>query len=250
MNPSQPIFSPESLDWTQFQSMSDDDGLRLAVDMAPTTTQKNSMSAHKGNNEIIWNISRLFCQQHISEFIISQYSEATLNHYSYAIYPSTLSPKEYQSLCYLLHKAGYGQELMKIDTLIPRFHNIPLSLSRDAEGLISFRIKDQVGVTQLDCRNFADMKRLFIDRDGTRIMISAFFYFLDLRELLSTTKRPRGQTIPRFLKVFASPTLNNLYYAFFLQLTHAGRLLLLENGLNWDNITLEQIIERVNDSSR
>lgn len=239
-----------NLDWTQLQRGLQSDEVRQAVDLAPTTTQKASMQAHRANNEIIWNIARLFCQQHIESFLISKHSEHVVNHYIDYIADNTLSASEYQTLSYLLSKLSNRSEvarsfILQIYEFQPTFCGIPFKVSTDAEGTIHFAVKDSMGTASLEARNFADMRRIFNAQDGMRIMVAAFFYFLDLRELLSQNKRPRGQTIPRFLKVFASPTLNNLFYSFFAQMSHAARTLLIENGLEWDNVTLDQILERV-----
>jgi len=207
------------------------------VDQPPSVNQKASMRKHFVEADMILHMAKLIVKEHISGFIFGDKCYGALM--AHARQSAKLNLIEYNTLAELLNKAGLNYD---ISSVAPTFFGKSFRIDYQLEhGVISqFKSGEQILINPT---SFKDAKDMIQSAHLNIIIMLALFYFLDLKELLDEN-RGRGQALNRFLRVYASPQLNDLLFEKLEYFTRAMRLMTL-NGIALNDITMEMLARNV-----
>lgn len=229
-----PVFDLTKINVQQFRRAS-----QSKADQPPSVNQKASMRKHFVEAEMILHMAKLTVKERVTGFIFGDKCYGTLQHSEHTQQSDRLDFLEYNALAGLLNKAGLNFDISHV---APTFLGKPFRLNMDMEYGVIVQFENGA-VVEITPTCFDDAKQLIDDSQIPTITMFALFYFLDLKSLLDES-RARGQSLYRFLKVYASPVLNELLFDKLEYFTRTMRLMTL-HGVALPEITMEMLVRNV-----
>jgi len=222
----------QSLDVSQFSTIS-----RMkptTANLPPNPSQKEHLRRHAAESHILMRIAALWMSTQVSRLVFRKEAVPTIHVYvdqTGELGQGTLDLFEVMKLRELHAKAGIEMDLRALD---PKLFGLPISIREDVTGIEAHLKNGEI--VNFVAESVEDADSIFKQGNVSDCFLFAFFYLLDQRVLLEGNRRP-GQIIPRFLRVYASHTMNQILFTYFDQFMTAYRELMME-GVNEDSITL------------
>lgn len=225
----------KSLDVSQFSAFSR--ARPSTANIAPNNTQKEYLKRHAAEAHILLRISGLWISNQVRHFIFSRDARYTLETYISASHRltdsiATHTMEDMYQIRKLHERIGFQPN---IDAFDPKLFGIPIQVDDIPNGMLrAITIADEP--ITIDPQSIDDADSIFKTGKIPECFLFAFFYLLDQKCLLEGD-RNRGQTIPRFLRIYASHTMNQILFTYFDAFMVAYREVLME-GVEEDKITL------------
>ena len=224
-----------TLDVSQFSAFSR--AKPSTANIAPNNTQKEYLRRHAADSHILLRISGLWVSNQIRHMIFSRDARYTLETYitasrSLTDSPATHTMEDMYQVRKLHERIGINIDIEYFD---PQLFGIPIQVEDIPNGIIRAVTLNNEPIT-VDPQSIDDADSIFKTGKIPECFLFAFFYLLDQKCLLEGD-RNRGQTIPRFLRIYASHTMNQILFTYFDAFMIAYRELILQ-GVEEDKITL------------
>lgn len=227
-----------NLDVSQFSTVS-----RMkptTANLPPNASQKEYLRKHAAESHILLRIAGLWMSNQVNRLIFGNTAVPTIQTYmnqdgSYVAL-GKLDLFELSQLRALHKKAGLDLDLKNLD---PRLFGMPVSIREGlATGCLEVELHSKQ-IISLQMQTVEDADSVFKKGNVPECFLFAFFYLLDQRVLLDG-QRERGQIIPRFLRIYASHTMNQILFTYFDAFMMAYRECMLQ-GIPEDQITLAML---------
>lgn len=229
-----PTFNLDQIDWAALRKKKS----IASHNQPPSVNQKEHMRRNFAEARLILHLASLVVKEQVTGFIFSEDCIPALSSHIESE-SKKLNFIEYSILVKLLTKAGVNVDLTHVQ---PTIFEKPIRVDHSLQlGIIAqFDNGNQYHIAA----SSYDSVRELLERDRFQeIIIFALFYFMDLDELIHVN-RARGQSITRFLKVYASSDVNDMIYGKLEYFTRAMRLMTL-NGTPLSDITMEMLVRNV-----
>ena len=226
----------QTLDVSQFSAFSR--AKPSTANIPPNNSQKEYLRRHAAESHVLLRITGLWVSSQIKQLTFSREARYTLETYmsaSRALDESTAvhSMEDMYQLRLLLEKIGIS--FAGLSTYDPKLFGIPVQVEDLPNGVIRAISFNDEPIT-VDPVHIDDADSIFKAGNIAECFLFGFFYLLDQKCLLEGD-RNRGQTIPRFMRIYASHTMNQILFTYFDSFMMAYRELVME-GIDEHDITL------------
>lgn len=207
----------------------------------PNSTQKEYLRRHSADVSILIRIASLYILERATLITFSENEISTLAAYTDMTVDSTnrLTLTEFAQFELLAEKLGVTFDLTPYRR---KLFGIPFAVHNLPAGTIQVEFGTTLA-TSICPKNIEDVDSILQEGRTTDCFVLALFYFMDQRVLLDQD-RSRGQSFPRFLRVYSSHAMNNLIFKYFTSFLSAFRWLELA-GKPADEITLLDIAHKM-----